>query len=147
MMRTILAALIALPGLALAFPADAQTDLGNLSANRLDPRSTSNPLGAGSPLRENGINNPLGVYGSPLSNKSVSNPHATQAPRLYDGAGNYRGRLSANRFDPDSTSNPLGRYGSPLSPESINNPLGAGSPLRNDSPNNPLGTGWTIEGE
>ena len=147
MKRNRLVELLALLSLALAIPAAGQTDLGNLSANRLDPDSTSNPLGAGSPLRANGINNPLGVYGSPLSNKSVSNPHATQAPRLYDGAGNYRGRLSTNRLAPDSTSNPLGRYGSPLSPESINNPLGAGSPLRYDSPNNPLGQGWKIEGE
>ena len=147
MMRTLLATLLALPGLALAIPADAQTDLGNLSKNRLDPDSTSNPLGVGSPLRANGVNNRLGVYGSPLSNKSVRNPFATQAPRLYDAQGNYRGRLSTNRFDPESISNPLGRYGSPLSPESINNPLGAGSPLRYDSPNNPLGQGWKIEGE
>ena len=147
MNRTRLVVLLVSLGLALAIPAAAQTDLGNLSANRLDPDSTSNPLGAGSPLRANGVNNRLGVYGSPLSNKSVRNPLATQAPRLYDGEGNYRGRLSTNRLDPESTSNPLGRYGSPLSPESINNPLGAGSPLRNDSPNNPLGTGWTIEGE
>lgn len=56
------------------------------------------------------------------------------------------GKLSANPFDPDSTSNPYGRYGSPLSPDSLNNPYGAGSPFRPDSPKNPYGQGWRIEG-
>ena len=43
----------------------------------------------------------------------------TDAPRLYDEQGNYRNKLSANPYDPDSTSNPYGRYGSPFSPDSI----------------------------
>ena len=73
-------------------------------------------------------------------------PFATEAPRLYDQQGNYRGKLSANPFDPDSTSNRFGRYGSPFSPESLNNQFGAGSPFRHDSPNNPYGKGWRIEG-
>ena len=54
------------------------------------------------------------------------------------------GRLSANRYDPDSISNPYGRYGSRYSPDSINNPHGAGSRFRADSPNNPYGEGWYI---
>jgi hypothetical protein len=61
--------------------------------------------------------------------------------------GNYRGKLSANPYDPDSISNPYGRYGSPYSPDSINNPYGAGSEFRYDSPNNPYGPGWRIVGE
>jgi len=48
-------------------------------------------------------------YGSPFSNQSATNPYATDAPRLYDQQGNYRGKLSANPYDPDSTSNPYGR--------------------------------------
>jgi hypothetical protein len=36
--------------------------------------------------------------------------------------------LSANPYDPNSTSNPYGRYGSPYSADSINNPYGAGNP-------------------
>jgi hypothetical protein len=61
------------------------------------------------------------------------------ASKLCDQSGNYRGSLSSNPFDPDSTSNPYRRYGSPYSPESINNPYGAGSPYRSDSPNNRSG--------
>jgi hypothetical protein len=75
-----------------------------------------------------GLNNPYSPYGSPYSNKSRNNPYATDAPKLYDGQGNYRGRLSANPYDPDSTSNPYGKYGSKYSPDSINNPYGAGNP-------------------
>ena len=121
-------------------------DLGRLSANRFDPESTSNSFGAGSPFRANSINNQFGPYGSPFSPKSVTNPYATDAPKLYDSQGNYRGRLSSNPYAPDSTSNPYGRYGSPYSSESINNPYGAGNPYSADSPNNPYGKGWRIEG-
>ncbi|SLM46470.1 conserved protein of unknown function [Nitrospira japonica] len=71
---------------------------------------------------------------------------ATDAPRLYDREGHYRGKLSTNTLDPDSINNPLGRYGSPLSPDSLNNPLGPGNALNPDSPRNRLGNGWRIEG-
>ena len=121
-------------------------DLGRLSTNPYDPESTSNLFGAGSPFRYNSINNQFGPYGSPYSPKSGTNPYATDTPRLYDNQGNYRGKLSINQFDPDSTSNPYGRYGSPFSPDSINNQFGAGNPFLPDSPNNPYGTGWRIEG-
>ena len=63
-----------------------------------------------------------------------------------DQQGNYRGKLSANPYDPDSTRNQFGRYGSPFSPDSMNNQFGAGSPFGPDSPNNPYGKGWRIEG-
>lgn len=86
-------------------------------------------------------------YGSPFSNQSARNPFATDEPRLYDQQGNYRGKLSANPYDPDSTSNPYGRYGSPFSPDSINHPYSAGSPYRSDSPTNPYGRGLSIEGQ
>ncbi|MBS0184603.1 MAG: hypothetical protein JSS39_19615 [Nitrospira sp.] len=71
----------------------------------------------------------------------------TETPRLYDQQGNYRGKLSANPFDPDSTANRFGRYGSPFSSDSIHNPYGAGSRFKYDSPNNPYGSGWRIEGQ
>ncbi len=93
-----------------------------------DPDCLDNPYGAGSPYRADGLMNPYSEFGSPYSNKSWRNPYATDAPRLYDQDGNYRGRLSTNRFDPDSVSNPYGRFGSPYSPESLNNPYGAGNP-------------------
>lgn len=57
--------------------------LGNLSANRYDPNSVSNPYGQyGSPYSPNSINNPYGKYGSPYSPYSANNPYATSAPRI-----------------------------------------------------------------
>jgi hypothetical protein len=94
--------------LLLPFPASAEY-LGELSANPYHPDSTANPYGAGSPFKPDGINNPFSPYGSPFSNLSATNPFATEAPRLYDQQGNYRGKLSANPYDPESTSNPYGR--------------------------------------
>jgi hypothetical protein len=131
----------------LATTAVADEYLGNYSANKHDPNSTANPNGAGSPYNSNSINNANGPYGSPYSSKSATNPYATDAPKLYDSQGNYRGKLSSSPYDAESTSNPHGRYGSPYSSESINNPYGAGSPYRSDSPSNPYGSGLEIYGE
>jgi len=58
-------------------------NLGELSANLFNPDSTSNPYGAGSSVKSDGINNPF----SPFSNQSPTNPCATDAPRLYDQQG------------------------------------------------------------
>jgi len=80
------------------------------------------------PMESDGLMNPYSEYGSPYSNKSWTNPYATDAPKLFDRDGNYRGKLSANPYDTDSTSNPYGRFGSPYSADSINNPYGAGNP-------------------
>lgn len=97
-----------------------------------DSRCINNPYGAGNPYNPNSINNPYGTYGSPFSNKSARNPYATDAPKLYDSQGQYRGRLSSNPYDSDSVSNPYGRYGSKYSPDSINNPYGAGNPFNHN---------------
>lgn len=51
------------------------------------------------------------AHGQDLGQFSV-NPYATDAPKLYDEEGNYRGKLSANPYDPESVSNPYDRYGS-----------------------------------
>jgi hypothetical protein len=72
--------------------------------------------------------NPYNQYGSPYSNKSWTNPYATDAPIIVDQNGNYRGRLSTNPYAQDSISNPYGRYGSQYSSDSITNPYGAGNP-------------------
>ena len=96
-----------------------------------DSNCLDNPYGAGSPYKSDGLKNPYSDYGSPYSNKSWNNPYATDAPKLYDQDGNYRGKLSNNPYDPDSVSNPYGRYGNPYSPDSINNPYGAGNPYSN----------------
>lgn len=102
--------------------------LGALGVNRYHPDSLANPYGAGSRYKADGLMNPYSQYGSRYSNKSWRNPYATDAPKLYDSKGKYRGRLSSNPYHPDSTSNPYGRYGSKYSPDSINNPYGAGNP-------------------
>ena len=131
---------------AIANSAHAQEYLGNLSKNKYNSNSTSNQYGAGSEYNANSINNQYGQYGSPYSSKSATNPYATNAPKLYDGDGNYRGKLSNNKYDPESVSNPYGKYGSKYSTDSINNPYGAGSKYKSDSPNNPYGTGLIIIG-
>jgi len=51
-----------------------------------------------------------------------SNPYVDHAPRIYDYRGRYRGKLSNNRYDPDSISNPIGRFGNKYSTDSVNNP-------------------------
>jgi len=82
-------------GLLLATTAVAGAQyLGNLSSNPYAPNSTSNPYGAGNPYNPNSVTNPYGQYGNPYSPNSAKNPYATNAPRLYDGDGNYRGGLS-----------------------------------------------------
>lgn len=106
----------------------ATAPVPNYGINQYHPNSLANPYGAGSPYKPDGLMNPYSQYGSPYSNKSWTNPYATDAPKLYDSQGNYRGKLSANPYDPDSTSNPYGRYGSKYSVDSINNPYGAGNP-------------------
>jgi len=116
--------------------------LGRLSANPFGADSTANPYSpAGSPYSTRSVNNPYGPYGSPYSPTSARNPYATDAPRIVAEDGTYLGRLSENRFDPDSTANPYGRYGSPYSTTSINNPYSPyGSPYSPQSPNNPYST-------
>ena len=132
----------------VAFPAMADEYLGKLSENPYNPDSTANEYGQhGSKYSGSSINNPHGQYGSKYSNDSATNPYATNAPKLYDSDGNYRGKLSTNKYDPDSVSNPHGRYGSEHSPDSINNPYGAGSPYRQDSPTNRYGEGLSIYGD
>lgn len=121
--------------------------LGQLSSNPYDINSVSNQYGAGSRYNTDGINNPYGRYGSRYSNDSINNPYATNAPKLYDSQGNYRGKLSSNPYDPDSISNPYGRYGSKYSVDSINNKYGAGNPYNNDSPFNEYGSGLIIIGD
>ena len=96
-----------------------------------DQDCLDNPYGAGSPYKSDGLMNPYSQYGSQYSNKSWTNPYATQAPKLYDEDGKYLGRLSKNPYAQDSVSNPYGRYGSQYSNDSINNPYGAGNPYSN----------------
>lgn len=106
----------------------AVTYIGNYNTNRYDTNSVNNPYGTyGSQYSSKSVNNQYGQYGNPYSSQSATNPYATNAPKLYDQNGNYRGKLSVNKYDPESVSNPYGRYGSKYSSDSINNPYGAGS--------------------
>jgi hypothetical protein len=97
-----------------------------------DSNCIDNPYGAGNPYKSDGLMNPYSDQGSKYSNKSWANPYATDAPKLYDSQGKYRGKLSTNKYDPDSVSNPYGKYGSKYSADSINNPYGAGNPYSNN---------------
>ena len=82
--------------------ASAQEKAGNCS--KFDPDCIHNPYGAGSPYKQNGINNPYSNRGSRYSSESANNPYATNAPKLYDQDGKYRSRLSSNPYATDSTS-------------------------------------------
>src|SRR5262245_46300407 len=59
-----------------------------------DYNCLNNPYGAGNPYKSDGLMNPYSEYGSRYSNKSWTNPYATDAPKIVDQNGNYRGRLS-----------------------------------------------------
>ncbi|MEW5976832.1 MAG: hypothetical protein AB1898_13595 [Acidobacteriota bacterium] len=129
-------------------PAPGNPYLGQLSVNPYATNSIGNKYSIyGSPYSATSINNAYSVWGSRYSFQSATNPYTYSAPKLYDSEGNYRGRLSANRYDPDSISNPYGRFGSKYSPDSIFNPHGAGSRYQLDSPWNPYGEGLSVFGD
>lgn len=113
--------------------AAAVVTLNGWAACPYDPNCLNNPYGAGSRYKADGLMNPNSQYGSQYSNKSWSNPYATDAPKIHDSQGNYRGQLSSNPYAPDSTSNSYGRYGNKFSPDSINNAYGAGNPYSNNN--------------
>ena len=94
-----------------------------------DLNCINNPYGAGNPHKVDGLMNPYSLYGSPYSNRSWTNPFATEPPMIFDRYGNYRGRLSTNPFHPDSISNPFGRYGNPYSYENLMRRYGVGIPF------------------
>lgn len=87
---------------ALSLPAFAQTPylvdrqtgkyLGNLSKNKFDPDSVSNPYGRyGSKYSPDSINNEYGRYGSRYSSDSARNPYATNPPAIVSPRGNRLG--------------------------------------------------------
>lgn len=102
-----------------------------INTTQYDPNSLSNPYGAGSPYKVDGLMNPYSKYASKYSDQSWTNPYATNAPKLFDQNGKYLGKFSSNKYDPESISNPYGKYGSQYSPDSINNRYGAGNPYSN----------------
>jgi|GEM_PF-2798169 len=111
--------------------------LGKLSVNPYDSESISNPYGRyGSPYGDN-LMNPYSRFGSQYSHSSWRNPYATNTPKIYAADGTYLGKLSSNRYDPESISNPYGRYGNSYG-NTINNPYSKyGSPYSSYSWRNP----------
>ena len=94
--------------------------LGNLSTNKYDPNSISNPYGQFGSRYGDNLLNPYSEYGSPYSSRSWRNPYATATPKIYSADGTYLGKLSSNRYDPESISNPYGQYGSPYGNNIVN---------------------------
>ncbi len=63
---------------------DESEYLGELSTNKYDPDSISNPYGKyGSKYSPNSINNPYGKYGSKYSPNSPTNSFATDPPQIH----------------------------------------------------------------
>ena len=72
----------------LLFPLTVHAEyLGNLSANEFDPNSIANQFGAGSPTRRTASRIEFGVYGSPYSNQSATNPYCDRCPTSLRPAG------------------------------------------------------------
>ena len=105
--------------------------LGNTSANKYDPDSINNPYGIyGSKYSPDSVNNPYGRFGSKYSPTSANNPYAMDTPQLVEKKGDQelyeellniindgknRGKLSANKYDPNSIENPYSdKYDKPL---------------------------------
>jgi len=85
--------------------------IGNFNTNKFDSDSINNPFGRyGSKFSSDSIKNPFGEYGSKFSDKSVNNPYTNNAPKIYDQNGNYAGKLSKNKYDPDSIFNSSSPY-------------------------------------
>lgn len=116
------------------------TYLGKLSANKYDPDSISNRYGKYGNPYGNSLTNPYSSYGSRYGNHSWANPYTTNAPSVFAADGTYLGKLSANRYDPDSISNPYGRYGSPYGNNLMNPYSSYGSPYSSQSWRNPYTT-------
>ena len=121
-------------------PGHQSVYLGRLSSNRYDLESISNKYGAyGSPYG-NTLTNPYGSYGSEYSSTAWSNPYGADAPRIYAQDGTYLGKLSSNKYDPESIFNPYGQYGSRYG-NNLMNPFGAyGSRFSLESWTNPYTT-------
>ncbi|MBP6963922.1 MAG: hypothetical protein KBC96_05890 [Armatimonadetes bacterium] len=111
--------------------------LGDLSSNEYDPESISNRFGSYGNPYGNTLTSPYSEYGSAYSSHSWRNPYATDTPRIYAADGTYLGKLSSNKYDPDSITNPYGRYGSRFGNNLMNPYSQYGSRYGSQSWNNP----------
>lgn len=68
---------------------------------------------------------------------SLATQAMADAPKLYAPDGTYLGKLTTDKYDPESITNPYGDYGSKYSQNSIHNKYGTyGSPYSDQSPKN-----------
>ena len=81
------------------------------------------------------------VYRASALSASTSDPQPATSYGRDAACPEYLGRLSANRYEDDSTANPYSPAGSPYSSRSVNNPYGPyGSPYSSTSARNPYAT-------
>lgn len=111
--------------------------LGRLSSNVYDPESLSNPYGRYGSEYGDTLKNRYSPYGSPYSPTSPANPYAIDTPRIYAADGTYLGKLSSNKYDPESISNPYGKYGNPYGNNLMNPYSKYGSKYSPESWTNP----------
>ena len=114
--------------------------LGRFSENKYDSDSISNRYGQYGSRYGNTVTNPYSTYGNKYSSSSVTNPYATDAPKIYAEDGTYLGKLSTNKYDPESISNPYGLYGSKYGNNLMNPYSTYGSKYSSQSWRNPYAT-------
>ncbi len=87
--------------LVLIAPLDGARILGTYHNAGRPPAPFNDPYARG----------PMESYGQPYHREQLTlNPNSTQAPKLYDREGNYRGRWSEDALDKDSIANPTSQY-------------------------------------
>ncbi len=114
--------------------------LGRLSENKYDSESISNKYGQYGSRYGNTVTNPYSPYGNRYSSTSITNQYTTDAPKIYAEDGTYLGKLSANKYDPESISNPYGPYGSKYGNNLMNPHSAYGSKYSSQSWRNPYAT-------
>lgn len=114
--------------------------LGRFSENKYDPDSISNKYGQYGSRYGNTVTNPYSAFGNRYSATSVTNRYAFDTPKIYAADGTYLGKLSTNKYDPESISNPYGLYGNKYG-NNLMNPYSAyGSKYSSQSWRNPYST-------
>jgi hypothetical protein len=80
--------------------------LGCWTCNQFDSNSIHNSFSNyGNSFSSLSIRNAFSTYGNPFSPKSACNTLGNDAPNLFDGIGEYYGRISTNQFSTDSICN------------------------------------------
>jgi len=106
--------------------------LGAFNAPRQSRHSLSNPYGAGSRYRSDGLMNPYSRYGSRYSNQSWRNPYATRAPQLYQN-NQYRGRWARTATSSIPRRTPTGPTAAGIRPAASTIPTGLAAATRSRS--------------